>query len=56
MAVNMMDIVEKNGDTIHIDKLKKKLGCEVVTISALKELESQKLQTRQFPLPRATGK
>ena len=25
MAVNMMDIVEKNGDTIHIDKLKKKL-------------------------------
>ena len=32
----MMDIVEKNGDTIHIDKLKKKLGCEVVTISALK--------------------
>lgn len=36
MAVNMMDIVEKNGDTIHIDKLKKKLGCEVVTISALK--------------------
>ena len=30
MAVNMMDIVEKNGDTIHIDKLKKKLGCEVV--------------------------
>ena len=36
MAVNMMDIVEKNGETIHIDKLKKKLGCEVVTISALK--------------------
>ena len=36
MAVNMMDIVEKNGDTIHIDKLKKNLGCEVVTISALK--------------------
>ena len=36
MAVNMMDIVEKNGDKIHIDKLKKKLGCEVVTISALK--------------------
>ena len=36
MAVNMMDIVEKNGDTIHIDKMKKKLGFEVVTISALK--------------------
>ena len=36
MAVNMMDIVEKNGDKIHIDKLAKKLGCEVVTISAQK--------------------
>ena len=36
MAVNMMDIVEKNGDKILIDKLAKKLGCEVVTISALK--------------------
>ena len=36
MAVNMMDIVEKNGDKIHIDKLAKKLGREVVTISALK--------------------
>lgn len=36
MAVNMMDIVNKNGDQIHIDKLSKKLGCEVVEISALK--------------------
>lgn len=36
MAVNMMDLVEKNGDKIYIDKLKKKLGCEVVEISALK--------------------
>lgn len=36
MAVNMMDIVEKNGDKIHIEKLAKKLGCEAVEISALK--------------------
>ena len=36
MAVNMMDIVSKNGDKIHIDKLSKKLGCTVVEISALK--------------------
>ena len=36
MAVNMMDIVSKNGDKIHTDKLSKKLGCEVVEISALK--------------------
>lgn len=36
MAVNMMDIVAKSGDKIHVDKLAKKLGCEVVEISALK--------------------
>ena len=36
MAVNMMDIVDKSGDTVHMDKLGKKLGCEVVPISALK--------------------
>lgn len=36
MAVNMMDVMEKAGDKIHIDKLSKKLGCEVVSISALK--------------------
>ena len=36
MAINMMDIVEKKGDKIHIDKLSEKLGCEVVEISALK--------------------
>ena len=36
MAVNMMDLVEKSGDKIHIDKLGKKLGCETVEISALK--------------------
>lgn len=36
MAVNMMDIVEKNGDKINIGKLSEKLGCEVVEISALK--------------------
>lgn len=36
MAVNMMDIVEKSGDMVHIDKLGEKLGCEVITISALK--------------------
>lgn len=36
MAVNMADILEKNGDVVHIDKLSKKLGCEAVEISALK--------------------
>lgn len=36
MAVNMMDIVRKNGDQIMTEKLAKKLGCAVVEISALK--------------------
>ena len=36
MAINMMDLVQKSGNKIHIDRLSKKLGCEVVEISALK--------------------
>lgn len=36
MAVNMMDIVEKNGDKVSVSELSKALGCEVVEISALK--------------------
>lgn len=36
MAVNMVDVLEKQGDRIHTGKLAGKLGCEVVTISALK--------------------
>ncbi len=38
IAVNMMDVVEKSGDKIDIDKLGRRLGCEVVEISALKEV------------------
>ena len=36
VAVNMADLVAKNGDQIHPDELAKRLGCEVVEISALK--------------------
>ena len=36
MAVNMMDLVKKNGDKIDIKNLSNALGCEVVEISALK--------------------
>ena len=36
MAVNMIDLVRKNGDTIDLAKLGKALGCEVVEMSALK--------------------
>lgn len=36
MAVNMMDLVQKNGDEIRIEKLSQAIGCPVVEISALK--------------------
>lgn len=36
LAVNMMDIVKKSGDTIFTDRLSEALGCPVVEISALK--------------------
>lgn len=36
IAINMMDVVQKNGDTINTAQLSKSLGCEVVEISALK--------------------
>ena len=50
MAINMMDLVEKSGDKIHIDKLKKKLGCEVVEISALKGTGIQKAAEKAVTL------
>ena len=36
VAINMMDIVEKNGDKIDVERLEKELKCKVVTMSALK--------------------
>ena len=36
IALNMMDLVEKNGDKIDVDKLSRELGCPIVPTSALK--------------------
>ncbi len=36
IAINMMDVVERNGDKIDIEQLSKKFKCKVVPISALK--------------------
>ena len=36
IALNMMDIVRKNGDTINVPELERELGCKIVEISALK--------------------
>lgn len=53
MAVNMVDIMEKNGDKVDLAKLGKNLGCEAVEISALKELALRKQQRRLLSLQRA---
>lgn len=53
MAVNMMDILEKTGEKIHIDKLSKKMGCEVVEISALKGTGIEKAAEMAVALARS---
>ena len=36
MAINMMDVVEKNGDVLNLDALGQAMGCKIVSISALR--------------------
>jgi len=36
IAINMMDLVRKNGDKVDVQKLSEELDCEIVEISALK--------------------
>ena len=53
MAVNMLDVLEKRGDKIHINKLSEKLGCEVVEISALKGTGIRDLANKAVKLAEA---
>lgn len=50
MAVNMIDVLEKTGEKVYIDKLSKKLGCEVVEISALKGTGIEKAAAKAVEL------
>ena len=43
IALNMMDVVEKNGDKIDVAKLSEQLGCPIVGISALRNRGTQEL-------------
>lgn len=43
MAINMMDIVRKNGESIDILTLSEKMGCEAVEVSALKNIGTDEL-------------
>lgn len=56
MAINMMDVVEKNGDHIDPGKLSEKLGCEVVEISALKGTGIQKAVEKAYGLAQDKAK
>lgn len=53
IAVNMSDIVEKNGDKIHLKELSERLRCEVIEISALRGSGVAKAAERAVAL---TGK
>ena len=57
VAVNMIDLVRKNGDTIDLAKLEEALGCQVVEISALKnqgidEAVARTLAAARGPAPK----
>jgi len=52
VAVNMIDLVRKNGDTIDLDKLSRALGCNCVEISALKGLGCQEAAQKAVELAR----
>ncbi|MCR4611698.1 MAG: ferrous iron transport protein B [Lachnospiraceae bacterium] len=56
VAINMMDIVEKNGDKINVEELSRQLGCKIVTISALKgkgikEVSEAAIEVAKNPKP-----
>ena len=55
MAVNMVDILEKTGEKVHIDKLSQKRGCEVVEISALKGTGITKAAEKAVALAQQKG-
>ena len=54
MAVNMMDVVRKNGDKIDFEKIAKALRCEVVGISALKNEGGQKAAEKAVEMAKKT--
>ena len=50
VAVNMIDLVRKNGDTIDLEKLSRALGCVCMEISALKQLGCQEAAEKTVEL------
>lgn len=56
VAVNMMDLVRKNGEELNIDRLSKDIGCKVVEISALKGEGIDRLAARAVSLAKSGKK
>lgn len=56
VAVNMMDLVRKNGEELNIDRLSKDIGCKVVEISALKGEGIERLAARAVSLAKSGKK
>lgn len=53
IALNMIDVVRKNGDTINLAKLGEALGCEVVETSALKGIGSKEAAEKAVAIARS---
>jgi len=56
IALNMMDVVNKNGDIINTSKLSKSLGCEVLETSALKGIGLKELSDKAVEIGKSTPK
>ena len=56
IALNMMDIVRKNGDKINVEKLSAALGCEIIETSAVKNIGSREAANRAVELASAGAK
>ena len=55
MAVNMMDVVEKNGDSINLKNLSEKIGCPAVEISALKNQGIEKAAQKAVEIAKSNA-
>ena len=55
VAVNMIDLVDKKGDVLDVEKLSRRLGCDVVRISALKGTGVREAAEKALKVARCTA-
>lgn len=56
VALNMIDLVKKSGDSLNVGRIKKELGCSVIEISALRGLGADELIKKAISLARGSEK